>query len=47
MKLDLLIRNAAEIETECLVVTAVDKGDKEKSLGSLLSTEKAIQDSAS
>jgi leucyl aminopeptidase len=47
MKLDLLIKNAAEVESECLVVTVVDKGDKDKSLGSLLNPEKAIQEAAS
>ena len=46
MKIDLVIKNAAEVETECLVIPVVDKGEKDKSLASLLTTEKALQDAA-
>jgi leucyl aminopeptidase len=47
MKIDLVIKNAADLETECLVVPVVDKGDKDKSVGSLLTQEKPFQDAAS
>src|SRR5690348_2860834 len=46
MKFDLVIRNAADVETDCLVVAVVDKGEKEKSQASVLSPEKAFHDSA-
>src|SRR5579872_4472086 len=46
MKLDLVIKNTAEVETECLVVPVVDKGDKDKPQGAVLVPEKTIQDSA-
>ena len=47
MKIDLVVKNAADLETECLVVPVVDKGDKDKSVGSLLTQEKTFQDAAS
>jgi|SRR3954468_2534621 leucyl aminopeptidase len=46
MKTDLQIKNAAEVETDCLVVPVVDKGDKDKSSGSVLTTEKSLQEAA-
>jgi leucyl aminopeptidase len=46
MKIDLAIKNAAEFETECLVIPVTDSGEKEKSAGSVLSTEKPLQDAA-
>ena len=46
MKTDLQIKNAAEIETECLVVAVVDKGDKDKSIASVLTSERPLQDAA-
>jgi leucyl aminopeptidase len=46
MKVELLIKNAIEVDTECLVIPAVDKGDKDKSVGSLLTSEKPLQDAA-
>src|SRR5579859_671074 len=46
MKIDLVIKNAADLETECLVIPVVDKGDKDKSVGSLLTQEKTFQDAA-
>jgi len=46
MKVDLVVKNAAEVENECLVIPVVDKGEKDKSTGSLLSTEKPLQDAA-
>jgi len=46
MKTDLVIRQAAEVETDCLVVAVVDKGDKNKSVGALLTSEKSLQDAA-
>ena len=46
MKFDLLIKNAAEVDTECLVVPVIDKGEKDNSQGSLLSSEKSLQDAA-
>ena len=46
MKVDLVIKSAAEVETECLVVAVVDKGEKDKSTGSLLTSEKPLHDAA-
>src|SRR5689334_19152450 len=46
MKIDLIIKNAAEVDTECLVIAVVDKGEKDKSSASLLTTEKPLQDAA-
>src|SRR5579864_6992724 len=46
MKFDLVIKNSAEVETDCLVVAVVDRGEKAKSLGSLLNSEKPLQDAA-
>ena len=46
MKIDLVLKNAAEVETECLVVPVLDKGEKDKSVASLLTTEKPLQDAA-
>jgi leucyl aminopeptidase len=46
MKLDLVIKNAAEVDTDCLVIPVVDKGEKDKSIGSLLTPEKPFQDAA-
>ena len=46
MRVDLVVKNAAEVENECLVIPVVDKGEKDKSTGSLLSTEKPLQDAA-
>src|SRR5579884_2801818 len=46
MKIDLILKNAAEVETECLVVPVVDKGEKDKSQASLLTTEKPLHDAA-
>lgn len=46
MKVDLVIKNAADVDTECLVVPVVDQGEKEKSAGSLLSSEKPLKDAA-
>src|SRR5690242_2573097 len=46
MKFDLAIKNAADVETDCLVVPVVDKGEKDKSKASVLSSEKAFQEAA-
>jgi len=46
MKIDLIIRNAADVETDCLVVVAIDKADKDKSSGGVLTQEKPLQDVA-
>src|SRR6185437_11597709 len=46
MKIYLVIKNSAEVETECLVVPVVDRGEKDKSVASLLTTEKPLQDAA-
>src|SRR5215475_4166959 len=46
MKFDLAIKNAADVEIDCLVVPVVDKGEKDKSQASVLSSEKAFQDAA-
>jgi leucyl aminopeptidase len=46
MKFDLVIKNAAEVETDCLVISVVDKGEKDKPIGSLLTSEKPFQDAA-
>ncbi|HWY68235.1 MAG TPA: leucyl aminopeptidase [Terriglobales bacterium] len=46
MKFDLAIKNAAEVETDCLVLVVVDKGDRDKPQASVLSAEKALQDAA-
>lgn len=46
MKFDLAIKNAADVETDCLVIPVVDKGEKDKSQASVLSSEKAFQDAA-
>ncbi|HVH86005.1 MAG TPA: leucyl aminopeptidase [Terriglobales bacterium] len=44
MKIDLVVRNAAEVETDCLVIAVIDKGEKDKSVGSLLNSEKSLQE---
>ena len=44
MKFDLVTKNAAEVETDCLVIPVVDKGEKDKPVGSLLTPEKPFQD---
>jgi len=46
MKFDLAIKNAADVETDCLVVAVVDKTEKDKPQPSVLSPEKAFQDAA-
>ena len=46
MKIDLIIKNATDVETECLVVPVIDKGDKDKSIGMLLTEEKPFHDAA-
>jgi leucyl aminopeptidase len=46
MNLELILRNSAEVETECLVIPVVDKGDKDKPQGTLLSDEKPLLDAA-
>ncbi|MBV9073517.1 MAG: leucyl aminopeptidase [Acidobacteria bacterium] len=46
MKVDLIIRHAADVDTECLVIPAIDKGEKDKPAGSVLTAEKALQDAA-
>src|SRR6185437_7766716 len=45
-RIDLIIRNAADVETDCLVVVAIDKADKDKSSGGVLTQEKPLQDVA-
>jgi len=46
MKFDLVVKNAAEVETDCLVIPVVDKGEKDKPIGSLLTPEKPFQDAS-
>jgi leucyl aminopeptidase len=46
MKFDLVIKNAADVETDCLVIPVVDKGEKDKSAGSVLTSEKPLQEAA-
>ena len=46
MKFDLVIKNAAAIDTDCLVVPVIDKGEKDKPQASLLNPEKPFQDAA-
>ena len=46
MKTKLLISAPAEIETECLAVTAVDVGEKEKNVPALLTRDAAVQKAA-
>ena len=46
MKVDLAVKNAADVETDCLVIPVVDNGEKDKSAASLLTPEKAFHDAA-
>jgi leucyl aminopeptidase len=46
MKFDLILKNLAEVETDCLVIPVVDKGEKDKPAASLLTSEKPFQDTA-
>ena len=46
MKTNLLVSPPAEVETECLVVVALDRGEKDKTDVSLETGDKAIRDAA-
>src|SRR5947207_2151899 len=46
MKFDLAIKNAADVQTDCLVIPVVDKGEKDKSQAAVLSPEKPFQEAA-
>jgi len=46
MKFELVIKNAADVETDCLVVPVVDKGEKDKSRASVLSAERPFEEAA-
>jgi leucyl aminopeptidase len=46
MKIDLIAKKACEVEADCLVVVVVDKGDKDKSAGVLLTDEKSLHEAA-
>jgi leucyl aminopeptidase len=46
MKTNLLLSPPAEVETECLVVVALDRGEKDKTDVSLETGDKAIRDAA-
>jgi leucyl aminopeptidase len=46
MRFDLMVKNSAEVETDCLVVPVVDKGEKDKPQASVLSPDRAFQDAA-
>jgi len=46
MKFELVIKNSADVETDCLVIPVVDKGEKEKPAPAILSLEKPFQEAA-
>ena len=46
MKFDLVIKNSTAVETDCLVVPVVDKGEKDKPQVFVFNPEKAFQDAA-